>query len=471
MPDSPMSSPQNETIIAPATPPGRSAVALLRISGPDTLSLLKKVFLPNRKSSWAPWKLRTGAFVEPATGQTIDTGMAVWMAAPHSYTGEDSAEVTCHGSPLIVERLLALFIQHGARLAEPGDFTRRAFLNGKMDLTEAEAVCDVVSSETEASLRMAARQLAGGLARQVESLRDVLLDAAAEIEAHLDFPEEDIAPQDGQRLLAGLRSVMDGIAGLLGQGERGRRLREGARVVLVGRANVGKSSLFNAMVGAERAIITPHPGTTRDSIEARLDLRGLAVNLVDTAGIRETGDEVERAGIERSIAQIEQADLVVWVLDGAQALAPEDHALSRRLASSPVVAAVNKADLLAQWELAELKRMLSAAEIEAAAIVSTSATTRSGLRELESEIVRSLMGGKDATAVEGTLVSNVRHLQALLAAMDSLTEAVAAMERGESLEFVATDLTDATRQLSEILGMDVGEEVLDRVFRKFCLGK
>jgi len=445
-----------DTIIAPASAPGRSAVALVRMSGPHALAVLKSVFQPkNPQRVWKPWQLRVGAIVD-ASGRPIDTGMAVWMPAPNTQTGEEVAEISCHGSPLIVELLLKAALAHGARLAEPGEFTRRAFLNGKIDLSEAEAVSDIVASETEASLAAAQRQLSGELSKIINDMRENLIDIAAEIEASLDFADDDVPPVDAEKLKQSLNQTSGEIADLLRQAIRGRRLREGARVVLVGRANVGKSSLFNALVGAERAITTPHPGTTRDTIEARLDLQGLPVTLIDTAGIRESPEAIEQYGIERTWQEIEQADLILLVLDRSMPLVDDDQTLLEKLRGRMVQGVGNKSDLPPAWQ-------------DEASWLSVSAQTGAGLRDLEGAICQSLAG--EGALSEGALVSNLRHIQALEQAAASLESARDILANPQQLELAAADVNHALAHLNAIIGADVEDEILNRIFARFCLGK
>ncbi len=301
-----------DTIVAPATPRGRSAVAMIRISGPRARNILSKIFKaekspPEQKS----WRVRTGRLVDAGEGSAVDQAMAVFMPGPATYTGEDLAEITCHGSTPVVDAVLQLCIAQGARLAEPGEFTRRAFTNGRVDLAEAEAVCDFISAETQASLDTARRQMSGELSDRIEGIRAGLFDAAAEIEARIDFPEEDVPEADRSRLTKALRAGISEIELLLRQGQRGQRLRDGARVAIVGRVNVGKSSIFNAIVGMERAISTPHPGTTRDTIEARLDIHcvtghttGTAANLNRITMLSEQQQSLRRRGYRGNIHKL-----------------------------------------------------------------------------------------------------------------------------------------------------------------------
>ncbi|OPZ20052.1 MAG: tRNA modification GTPase MnmE [candidate division BRC1 bacterium ADurb.BinA364] len=465
---------ERDTIAAPATPAGRSALAVLRLSGPDALTILRNVFAPVRaERPWTPWRMRSGWIVGEC-GEPLDRALAVWMAAPTTHTGEDTAEISCHGSPIIVEKALRACVRQGARLADPGEFTRRAFLNGKISLAEAEAVCDMITAETETALETARRQLAGELSVRISAIREGALDALAEIEAHLDFAEEDIAPCDFNRLADSLDGCSEEVDALLAHSERGRRLRDGARIVAVGRVNVGKSSIFNSLIGMERAISTPHPGTTRDSIEARIDLRGFPVDLVDTAGIRPAADEIEAMGIERAKREIERADLLLWVIDGSVAPNREDYQVFRLVMDLQGLLIVNKSDLPESEQTGAFLHSIRQEAGEGSAWrlspVRVSAKTRQGIGELEERIAQAL-GGAGGGPETSALVSNARHAAALESARRRLGDAGQSLRRAGEAELAAVDLRGAIQEFDGILGIDVGDEVLDRIFSRFCIGK
>ncbi|MBM3335142.1 tRNA uridine-5-carboxymethylaminomethyl(34) synthesis GTPase MnmE, partial [Candidatus Sumerlaeota bacterium] len=382
----------DDTVVAPATAPGVGAIAIVRMSGPLALKLLKRFFHPIGRGrgvkSFQHRRLVLGDFVAPGDREPIDQVMAAVMRSPHSYTGEDVVEVYCHGSPAIVLEIVEALCHAGARLAQPGEFTRRAFENGRLDLTQAEAICDVVQSATSAASRMALRQLAGQLLQSIGGVRAWLIDFAAEVEARLDFPEDDIEPADQRRLDELLAQAESALAELVRQGRRGRVLREGARIVLVGRPNVGKSALLNALVGRERAIVSPHPGTTRDTIECTLDLEGIAVTVVDTAGWRASGDEIERKGVERTENEIAVADLIIWVVDRSEPLTDEDRAIAKRLLARPTVVACNKSDLPAALDSATIQSL----GFDADRVVSVCALRSEGVADLERRVVAVLFG-------------------------------------------------------------------------------
>lgn len=460
-----------DTIVAPATGAGPGAIAIVRLSGSRARAFLTRCFKPiggaKTVNHFSHRQLMLGDFCDPSGGGPIDRVMAVFMESPGTYSGEDMAEIHCHGSPALVARILDVLIAAGARPAEPGEFTRRAFKNGRIDLAQAEAVCDLVRSATDSAGRVALRQLAGGLSARIDEMRRGLIDVAAEIEARLDFPEEEIEEEDRKALESGLRRSLHAIEDLLREGRRGRVLREGVRVVLVGRPNVGKSSLLNALAGRERALVSPHPGTTRDTIECTIDLHGIAVTLVDTAGWRAASDEIERMGVERTESELEVADLLVWVVDAAAALSDEDRLISERIAGLPAVVACNKCDLPPAFG----KEGLEALGVEAGRVCRLSATGGEGIDALERMIVERLIGAADEAAGEVPLISNVRHLELLERARESLAVALEAFGKGMSGDLVMVDVRGGLRASDEIVGREFDEEMLDAVFSRFCIGK
>jgi tRNA modification GTPase len=400
-------------------------------------------------------------------GEPVDEALAVAMHAPRSFTGEEMAELQCHGSRAVVQAVLDTCMAAGARLARPGEFSRRAFLNNRIDLAQAEALCDLVSARTELARRLALRQLRGGLSSRIAAMRNDLVDAAAEIEAWIDFPEEDVPAPVKSQHLAVMDCVDSGIATLLRGFSVGRVVREGARVVITGRPNAGKSSLFNTLVGCERAIVTPHAGTTRDTIESTLDVRGIAVTFVDTAGMHEASDEIERIGIERAEREIRNADLVVEVVDAARGPDPVLCDAMRDIStdSVPRVLVLNKCDLAKPDDLATIQSRLLANSLSP---VTVSSLTREGIGGVEEQLCLCLLG---RVAEEELQVASERHAECLRAARDSIARTRAALEQDLSGELAMVDLNDAIRHLGAILGIEPGEEVLDRIFEKFCLGK
>lgn len=436
---------REDTIFAPASAVG-GAVAVIRISGPDAARVARLLSADVTKT---PRELR---FVRVRDGaETVDDGMAVYLPAPRTYTGEPMAEIHCHGGSCTVQRVLALLSGCGFRPAEAGEFTRRAFVNGKMDLSQAEAVMDVVNAAAQQSLRAAVAQLNGSVSRAVGEVESLLLDALSGIDAALDYPDE--AETDAYAALPEqLKAAQERIARLLAEGRRGRVLRDGLRVVLLGRPNVGKSSLLNALLGSERAIVTGQAGTTRDVLDERAVFDGVPVRLFDTAGIREAQDEAERIGVSRAREALARADVLLVVLDGAAPLAAEDAALLAETAGRPRILVRNKCDLpAADMELPE-------------AALPVSARTGAGLDALRTAILALAAPQQDAG---DPCVTNERHLRALDCALASIRAAQAAAE----LDCAATDLRAALRHLGTITGTDVDERVIDRIFANFCVGK
>jgi tRNA modification GTPase len=459
----PAATPQDDLIVARATAAGPGAVAIVRVDGAGVRDLVERAFEPARKPHgplMSPRRLVLGHWRAP-DGESIDTGMTVFFPAPHSYTGNDLAEFHCHGGPVPVRRLIETAVSLGARPADPGEFTRRAFLNGRMDLSQAEAVADLINAQTDAAARAARDQLHGALTVSIESSREVLLELAAEIEARIDFPDEEIAAEDRNRLAAMFSAPLDAIDNLLATRRRGRLLREGARAALVGRPNAGKSSLLNALARMERAIVTPHPGTTRDTIECTIDLHGVPLVLVDTAGLRPSDDPVESIGIDRARREIDRADLVVQVIDATDAVAAsDDPSLIHR---PPDIVVWNKCDLLAGEAIPP-----PPAEPTNALLIS--ATRGDGLPALEAALHTRLLGD-DAPEAKDHLAIGVRHAELLDRARRALQSAARAFGDGQSGEFVMVDLRESLDALSEILGARLGDAILDRIFSRFCIGK
>jgi len=458
-----------DTIVAPATGFGRGAVGIVRVSGPLAVDVLRRLFRPaGRKPLEAiqSHHLYFGRLHAP-DGELLDECLAVAMLAPRSYTGEDVVEFHLHGSTAVAQSVLDACVAAGCRLARPGEFTLRAFLNGRLDLSQAEGVANLVAAQTAFSQRIALRQLSGGVSQKIIQLRERLLDATAELEAWIDFPEEEIPAPALEKHTAMLEEIASELKRLLGTHRIAKLALGGARVVLVGAPNAGKSSLFNALIGRERAIVTPHPGTTRDTIESTVDLRGLPVTLVDTAGLRETADAIEALGIERSRNEAAQADLILWIIDTT---APFNYECERKLLpdceAGHMLAVLNKMDTAdprqADCIAAEL-------EEQGHVVVRVSCLNRSGFDELEDALYTSLSGGQ--TLTDEVYITNARHADCLERALHSIDQAIGAMRRGESPEFVSIDLREALDQLGSIVGIGTSEEILDRIFSRFCIGK
>jgi len=455
----------NDTICAIATPPGSGGIAVLRLSGPRAKEIAAAVCQhPDVIAAMEPNMVRHTYLRNGA--ELLDEGVLAYFKAPKSYTGEDVVEISCHGGWHASHAILDVLLRHGSRLAEPGEFTMRAFLNGKMDLAQAEAVAQLVAARTEAAGKAALRQLEGGLSKKVREMRAKILDMLALIEVELDFTEEDIQFATREEREQSIRALIDDCDRLVQTYRQGRLLREGLRVAIVGPPNSGKSTLFNALVEEERAIVSPHPGTTRDVIEARLDISGVEVILLDTAGVREGGEEIERAGIGRTMKEIQRADVVLLVIDINENKELE-HSISRTLEGRPTIVVWNKIDLLPSPQRTEAVRASPQyVSRETVAEVRVSALLHEGLYDLKKAIFHHTIGeGKDATPVQ---VTEVRHKQELETASQALNRAMFSLK---DPTLCATDLRDAADALGRITGETIGEEILDRIFSQFCIGK
>ncbi|HLK57743.1 MAG TPA: tRNA uridine-5-carboxymethylaminomethyl(34) synthesis GTPase MnmE [Chthonomonadaceae bacterium] len=466
----------HDTIAAIATPPGEGGIAIIRVSGPDTLSIVTHVFGSRQRRTardWTPNVARYGHFRDSRTGEVVDDGILTLYRAPHSYTGEDTAEFSCHGGRAVTMRVLQIVLDAGARLAEPGEFTRRAFLNGRIDLAQAEAVADVIRAQTEVSLRQARRQLEGHLSQAIHALKEDLVGILAAIEVTIDFSDE-VGELDYEALEERLRTVLACVARLLSTAEQGRIAREGLRIALIGRPNVGKSSLFNALLKSDRAIVTAIPGTTRDRLEEAASIRGAPFVLVDLAGLRETEDIVERQGVELAESAASSADLALFVLDLTEGVTEEDRAISARLASlrpARCLLVFNKRDVVTPEQFLAVQR--AAQEITIAPKrIAVSARTGEGLEALEEAILAQGFGNDLSGALaEPAILSNARHRQALEAAYNNLQEALLTTANRLPGDFVAIDVRGALSALGLVTGETVTEDIIHRIFHDFCVGK
>lgn len=456
-----------DTIAAIATPPGQGGVAVVRVSGSEARLVVEKVLRRGRGRGLPQARtVYVGTVHEASGGAAIDRVIAFWMPGPRSYTGEDVVEVQCHGGSLVSGRVLESLLAAGARAAEPGEFTKRALLNGRLDLAQAEAVADLIAARSESARRLAWSQLDGLLSGRVGVLRDAVVAARALCEAAIDFPDEDIPELEPGTLDAELRRIRTELDRLVASFERGRLRYEGARAVLVGKPNVGKSSLLNALAGRERAIVTPVAGTTRDVVEATIALPGGAVVVADTAGIRDACDGVERLGAERAHAAIEDAGCVLAVLDGSDALDEDDQMVAAAIGERAVIVLVNKSDLRQSAPEAEIARAFPRA-----IRIRVSALTRHGLDEVERALGTALFGGSDAGGEDEVTLFRERHRDAARVASEGLARAESGLLARVPTELIASDLAAATDALGSITGEISNEDVLDRVFSEFCLGK
>lgn len=454
----------DDTIAAIATPLGDGGLAVVRVSGREALSVVDGCFAPrgrdSRKPSEAPTHTVHYGRIQWA-GRVADEVLLTVLRAPRTYTREDTVEISCHGGLLPARLVLEACLAAGARLAEPGEFTRKAFLNGRLDLAQAEAVVDLIHARTELSLAAAHRQLEGRLSIRINQLRDELLLVLAHVEAHIDFPDEDIAPETHRELLGQLERGLDFLDNLLRTAREGQLLRRGIRAAIIGRTNAGKSSLLNQLLGRDRAIVSALPGTTRDTIDETANVRGIPVVLTDTAGLREAADVIEQEGIRRSHAMIGEAELVIHVLDHSEPLHAEDAVWLDRLAGRPRIVVRNKADLPAGLpDLGEQHRP----------VIATSCVTGDGVETLKDAIKAQVWSGSvSPDAIE--VMINARHQDALRRTREAVERTAAAFGAGLTLELVAVDLRIAVNAVGEIVGKTTTEDLLDTIFSQFCIGK
>ncbi|HEX9021418.1 MAG TPA: tRNA uridine-5-carboxymethylaminomethyl(34) synthesis GTPase MnmE [Nitrospirota bacterium] len=452
-----------DTICAVSTPPGEGGIGIIRISGADAIAIASKIFRPRtekRLEAAATHTLHYGHIVDAVSGEIVDESLLTVMRAPATYTRENIVEINCHGGMMPLWRTMRLVIAAGARQAGPGEFTKRAFLNGRIDLAQAEAVMDIIKAKTSRSHKAANEQLLGGLSSQIAGLRNRLLSLAASVEAGIDFPEEDIETESGHSPTDEIEGILAGVNGLLSGCKYGKIIRDGFATAIVGRPNVGKSSLLNALLRQDRAIVTEIPGTTRDVLEEYLNLDGIPLRILDTAGIRHAHDKVEQEGVRRSLAAIESADLALVVLDGSQPMTPEDRRVLEEVKGKNALAIINKSDL---------SRKLGALD-EPWAQVSMSCLTGEGLDDLKRTVSRLVMQGTIASREHAWAV-NQRHQTALEQAKESLGKALESARTGLSPEFIAVDIRDALDSLGLIIGATHTEDILERIFNDFCIGK
>ena len=474
-----MNSDTQRTIAAISTAYGESGIGIVRMSGPKAKEIASRIFLPYkyRNASENQKQTPSGAFefrdrllhyghvADPKTNEVIDEVLCVYMKAPHTYTGEDLVEIQCHGSMVSLRRILALCLENGAEPAERGEFTKLAFLNGRIDLAQAEAVIDVIRARTGKSLETAVSQMQGKLSGKVRAVRKELLDLLVLLTVNMDYPDEDIEEATYAKILEAIQSAESGIERLLENADEGKIIREGLSVAIVGKPNVGKSSLMNLFLGEHRSIVTDIPGTTRDTIEEQISLRGIPLRLTDTAGIRETADVVEALGVDRSKDAFNKADLVLLLLDSSRPLTDDDLALMEAAEGRPCIAVLNKTDLPPCVTEDDIRSHMKAAQI-----VSTSLLDDEGAEPLKDAMEALITGGK-VRREEDILVSNSRHIQLLKNALTELREAEAMTRRNEAIDFLEVNVNAAFGYLGEITGDTASGEIIDAVFERFCLGK
>lgn len=452
-----------DTIAAVSTPPGNGGIGIIRVSGSQAVDIGAAVFKPMCNGGLTSHRFYFGTVCDPASGEMVDEAMAVLMRAPRSYTCEDVLEIHCHGGMLVVERVLDLCLAAGARLADAGEFTKRAFLNGRIDLIQAEAVMDIINSRTDAALRLAQHQREGTLSKLIAEARSLLLHALALVEAYIDFPEDDLGDTDTAAIAADIASVRAMVSRLLAGFEEGRILREGISVLIIGKPNAGKSSLLNRLLNENRAIVTHIPGTTRDIIEETVNIGGLAVRLLDTAGIRHTDDVVELEGINRAMEKIPLADLVLFVLDSSRQFDEEDLLILNALAGSRVILVRNKSDLPQLLELPD-----GYSDIKSVPI---SASSGMGVDDLREEVRRTFLHEAATDSRDFVAISKARHRDALVSADAVLKRVESGLAGNLDLELLAVDLRDALSAVASVTGQATSDDVLDLIFSSFCIGK
>ena len=452
----------DDTIDAIATPLGEGGLAVIRISGTDALAIADKSFVPSSKSSLKPSQAPThtihyGKIFQ--NGRAIDEVLLSVMRAPRTLTREDVVEITCHGGLLPAKMVLDVVLENGARLAMPGEFTKRAFLNGRIDLTQAEAVADLISARTELALTAANEQLAGKLSQRINELRDDMVKILAHVEAHIDFPDEDIAPDTKAQLLRRLENAVEFMEELLRTANEGQILRRGIRAAIVGRPNAGKSSLLNQLLGHDRAIVSAIPGTTRDTIEETANIRGLPVVFVDTAGLCDSGDEIEIEGIRRSRATLEKAELILHVLDNSEPLTPADETYLKEFSGKKIILIRNKIDLP--------KKLSLPGDL---ATVDVCCLSGKGIEDLK-EAIKEMVWAGEIRAEMLQVMINSRHQDALKRARGATLQTIGALKENLTLELAAMDLRIAVNAVGEIVGKTTNEDLLDSIFSQFCIGK
>lgn len=478
-----------ETIAAIATAYGEGGIGIIRISGEKSLDILEKVFVPIKKkynknsdeisserflpesmdmTIGAPIvnrRLTYGNIVDPATGRVIDEVLAVYMRAPYTYTTEDVVEINCHGSIVALRKTLELVLREGARIAEPGEFTKRAFLNGRLDLSQAEAVIDLIKSKTDKNFDLAMEQLSGGLSERIKQIRNLIMDLLVNITVNLDYPDEDIEELTYENMNKSLLQIGNMIEILLSTSNTGRLIKEGISIAIIGKPNVGKSSLMNALLREQRAIVTEIPGTTRDTIEEAISIQNIPVKLTDTAGIRKTHDTIEQIGIEKSKESFNKADLILFMLDKSRALEKEDLEIIDIIGERKVIVLLNKNDLGQEISVEEISQRLPNSKI-----ITTAIAKAEGINQIEQEIVDLVYGGQ-VRQNESLLITNARHKSLLEGAMTAIKDALSMTEAKEALDFIEIDVKRSYEILGEIIGETVSEDIIDEVFARFCLGK
>ncbi len=456
----------DDTIAAIATAPGEGGIGIIRLSGCHALDIAEKIFRPFYRESIKDYANRSLIYGNIVDGdEVIDEVLLAYMKGPHSYTAEDVVEINCHGGFISVKKILELCFKKGARMAEAGEFTKRAFLNGRIDLSQAEAIIDIINAKTDKSHELAQEQLEGNLSKKIRGLRDKIREILAQVEVAIDYPEEDIEFITYKQLIDKTEAVKSEIVNMYKTADTGKILREGLKTAILGKPNVGKSSLMNSILGENRAIVTDIPGTTRDVIEEFVNIKGIALKIVDTAGIRQTDDLVEKIGVEKSLKHMKSSDLTLVVLDTSRELEDEDIEILENIDRKKSLVLLNKIDLELKLDLERLKDY-----VDSDNIINISALKSQGIDLLHDKIEEMVFSGEISNTDE-VMISNSRHKDAIYKAMNSLEDAVRALSDKMPYDFIEVDLRDAWEVLGQINGDTVNEDLLDTIFSNFCIGK
>lgn len=457
----------SDSIVALSTPPGRGGIGVIRVSGPDALNTLRRMTGETSENEPEPNYMNLRAVVDPFTHETLDQALVCYFKAPHSFTGEDVVEFHCHGAPVLLRRILDAMLRLDLRLANPGEFSLRAVLNGRMQLTEAEAIRDLIDAQTDVAAQQATRQLSGEVSYRLQPAKEQLLKIIVRLESSLEFVEDDLPQVEQTEIENALTSLRNDLRSLAETFTRGRLLRDGLTVAIVGRPNAGKSSLFNGLLGHDRAIVTDVPGTTRDTIAEPVGWDGIPITLIDTAGMRTTTDQVESLGVERTRRAAADADLLVIVVDGSQPLTEEDNAVLRDASGKHHVVAINKSDL-SNFSFDNLAEKV-ACRNDGTSNVAVSALTMVGLTELRAAMLKPFVNGDGAA--EGLTITNARHHDLLLRAIDAIESSEALIRKRASEEIILVGVHNALKFLGQITGETTSDEILGQIFSTFCIGK
>lgn len=453
-----------DTIAAISTPRGEGGISIVRISGNDSITILSEIFKPKSKKKIEDLKnysINYGYIHDG--GEIVDEVLISVMKGPKTYTKEDIVEINCHGGYIVTQKILGLVLKKGAHIAEPGEFTRRAFLNGRLDLTQAESIMDIIHGKTERSISLSLNQLRGDLKEQIGNLKKIVLDVAAHVNVVLDYPEEGIDEPLPKNLLNNLKNVESTIDRLIESYDKGKMIKEGIKTAIVGKPNVGKSSILNSILREERAIVTKIAGTTRDTIEEIINIKGIPLIMIDTAGIRKTEDEVENIGVQKSKSLITDSDLVLFVLDSSREIDNEDEDIYNSIRSDKVIGILNKIDMDKKIDISKFNKIKKWIEI--------SALNKTGIEDLENEIYTFIIEGQIEDSSEKLIITNVRHKSALEKTKAAIINIFETVDMGYPMDLMAIDLKDAIDSLSEITGEISSEDLLDHIFSNFCVGK